>query len=193
MKKKCVLSWTIGILLIFSSCSILPESPEESTAFPVLIDPRSAYWFNITEDNQPFPFSVGDLVELRGVLIYHGVSEVLKEEVLESALWSASLYPTGVLIGEEIMAITVKGISNPGKAYEFTWYIDVGDAILVVADTPPPEALFVSPQNGDTGEVCLTMRVDQVGSDQMTGLVVLVPQGKLIDNLLQSEISICKP
>jgi hypothetical protein len=193
MLTKRVLILTIGLLLIFNSCSILPNSPGVSTVFPVLIDPRSAYWFDLTDDNQSFPFDVGDLVEVPGFLIYHGVSEDLRVEVLETAQWSASLYPTGELINEETMAVQVQSISNPAVEYEFSWYIDVGDVLLVVAETPLPEELFVSPQIGDTTEVCLTMRVDQVISPQTDGIAILVPYGEAVDNLLLSEIRFCQP
>jgi hypothetical protein len=183
-------------LSLLAACSFgVPVTKNQKSKFPVLFDPRYSFQIYAVESGGPFPFSIGDVVEIKGLLIYHGVPEWVRSEILAEAEWNASLYPFGTIASDEEIVLRLRGISKKIE-YELIWAVDKDANLQIVSDLPAPPELFTDPRPGDVREVCVTMTIDELHQEENDSerflRIVLKPIGEKKEMLIKSTIRECE-
>jgi hypothetical protein len=187
---------SVFLVLSLTACSKIPDIFESlRTSFLVYFDPRYSFQIIAVDHVKPFPFESGELVEVQGSLVYHEVSVWIRSEVFPQAEWSASVIPHGEVQSLDSLRVRLRGVAT-GDSYEVDWVIDNDDILLVVSDSPLPEALFVDPRPGDSKVVCITLEIDDVVQEEDGSvrhlMVTLKPSGEERGGLVQSEVRICE-
>ena len=183
-------------LLLLAACSFdLPMVNNQKSEFLVLFDPRYSFQIYAVGGEETFPFSIGDMVEIKGVLIYHGIPEWVRSEILADAEWNASLYPSGMMVSDEEMVLSLRGLSKKTD-YELIWAIDKDVNLQIVSNRPVPSELFTDPRPGDAREVCVSMMIDELHQEEYDDnrllRVVLKPVGEKKEMLIKSTIRECE-
>jgi len=187
----------VFLVAVLAACSVLPIQQEREEGYPVLFDTRYSWQIWSTEHGERFPFDEGQLVEMKGSLTYHGVPDWVRTDVLERAVWSASLRPYGAEHSTEVLRVRLQSVNEPETTYDLDWAVDTDDVLLVVSDRMPPSELYPSPRIGDTRYVCVTLEIEAVESTRQENLdqvrIVLKPTGKTVEGFILSNVRPCDP
>jgi hypothetical protein len=175
--------------LLMSGCSFFSQGGSRPALATVYFDPRYSLQVETRLAAPEFQFDQGDLVEFRGLLIYHASPPEQIKDLLPSARWFGSLYPLGDWLPNETLRIQIRS-QDARVGEEIEWQVDNDDFLLMLSDSP------AHPHLVNSGEICVYLRLSELTwideTDSSVLLLTLIPEGSTHVGLIRSEIYLCE-